>query len=72
MSDEIADRHAGPRRGFGSVRVRVTVGDTTWTTSVFPDAKRSAYVLPVRKDVRTKEGVTAGERVTIGLVVIAD
>jgi hypothetical protein len=38
-SDEIADLTAGVSRGFGSVRVRVTVSGTTWQTSLFPDTK---------------------------------
>ena len=37
VSDDIADE-AGPREGFGSVRVVVTIGSTTWRTSLFPDA----------------------------------
>ena len=61
VSDEIEGRTAiGERRGFGSVRVKVTIGSSTWTTSVFPDKKRAAYVLPVKKAVRTKEGLAAG------------
>lgn len=30
---------AGPRRGFGSIRVEARIGDTTWHTSLFPDSK---------------------------------
>jgi hypothetical protein len=68
-SDEIRDRAAaaGPRRGFGSVRVRVTVGASTWTTSVFPDGARGAYVLPVKRAVRKAESLAEGDiaRVTV-------
>lgn len=67
VSDDIEARTADERRGFGSVRVRVTVGATTWTTSVFPDKARQAYVLPVKKDVRRAEGLTSGDDVTIDL-----
>lgn len=37
-SDELRDTVAahGPRRGFGAVRVRATLGTTSWSTSVFP------------------------------------
>jgi hypothetical protein len=60
VSDEIEERTRGRRRGFGSVRVRVRIGTTAWTTSVFPDTKRGAYVLPVKQEVRSAEGLAAG------------
>ena len=58
------------RRGFGSVRVEVTCGATTWKTSVFPDSKRQAYVLPVKKEVRSKEGLSVGDTGTFHLTVL--
>ncbi|MGC1209479.1 MAG: DUF1905 domain-containing protein, partial [Ornithinimicrobium sp.] len=36
ISDEIADLTAGLSGGFGSVRVEVTIGTSTWKTSLFP------------------------------------
>lgn len=66
LSDDLRARD-GARRGFGSVRVQVTIGGTTWRTSVFPDAKRGAYVLPVKKDVRARERLEVGDRVTVEL-----
>ena len=59
-----------PPRGFGSVRVRVTIGDTTWTTSVFPDSTRGAYVLPVKRSVREAEGLDEGEPASFELEVL--
>ncbi len=69
VSDEIADHAVSERRGFGSVRVIVTVGSTTWRTSVFPDTKSQAYVLPVKKSVRDAEDLVEGvsARVSIEL-----
>jgi hypothetical protein len=71
-SEEISDlvAAAGQRRGFGSVRVRATVGGSSWTTSIFPDSARKAYVLPVKRAVRTAESVEAGEvaRVIVELI----
>lgn len=65
VSDDIEARTADQHRGFGSVRVRVTIGATTWQTSVFPDSKRGAYVLPVKKDVRRAEGIDTGDTVDV-------
>lgn len=66
ISDEIAER-AGARVGFGSVRVGVRVGATAWHTSVFPDTKRRAYVLPVKRAVRTAEGLDDGSVAAVQL-----
>lgn len=69
LSDEIAEL-AGPSGGFGAVRVEVRVGRTTWRTSLFPDAGRGAYVLPLKKAVRQAEGLADGEPVTVALRLV--
>lgn len=48
-------------RGFRTVRVAVTVGDTTWNTSLFPDSKRGTYLLPVKKASRKAAGLNVGD-----------
>ena len=72
VSEEITERTAGARRGFGSVRVRATAGTTTWTTSVFPDSKRGSYLLPVKQQVRKTEQLAAGDAVRITLELLED
>lgn len=57
----------GPKRGWGSVRVKATIGATSWTTSIFPDTKANAYLLPVKAEVRKVEGLRAGEAVEVQL-----
>jgi hypothetical protein len=64
-SQEIRELADGPRRGFGSVRVRVKVGASTWATSIFPDSKSGCYVLPVKRSVRSAEGLAAGDVATV-------
>jgi hypothetical protein len=67
LADDVLDL-AGPHaRGFGSVRVEVTIGRTTWRTSLFPDSKAATYVLPVKKAVRAAEGLAVGDTVHVGL-----
>ena len=70
VSDEILERAGAFARGFGSLRVEVTVGGTTWRTSIFPDSGRKTYVLPVKKAVRTAEGLSAGSTARVRLVVL--
>lgn len=69
-SDDIDMRAVTSKRGFGSVKVRVTVGSTTWLTSVFPDSKRQAYVLPIKKQVRTAESLTVDGPVNVVLELV--
>lgn len=71
VSDEIGVRFGTRAAGFGSIRVEVTVGQTTWRTSVFPDKKRGAYVLPVKKAVRKAEGLDDGTTAKVNLRVVA-
>jgi hypothetical protein len=69
-SDEIRDLAAEPRRGFGSVRVRVTVGGSSWTTSVFPDSASGSYVLPIKRAVRNAESLDIGDIATVTVELI--
>jgi hypothetical protein len=70
VSGEIRESAVGPPRGFGSIRVRATIGGSVWTTSIFPDAKGNCYVLPVKRAVRKAEDLNVGEvaAVTIELL----
>ena len=69
ISADITDLTAGARRGFGSVRVAVTVGATSWRTSLFPDSKTGAYLLPVKKAVRVAERLDVGDEVRAVLYI---
>lgn len=73
VSDEIVDlldTLEQPRRGFGSVKVDVILGETQWSTSLFPDKGAGAYVMPVKKAVRTAEQVDDGDTVDVTITVV--
>ena len=53
------------RKGFGSAKVRVTIGDTCWSTSVFPHRESDGWLLPVKAAVRKAEGIAEGDEVTV-------
>lgn len=69
ISDDVRDSLTGPPGGFGSVRVDVTIGASTWTTSLFPEKASGTYVLPVKKAVRAAEGIDDGDTVTVEIVL---
>lgn len=53
------------RKGFGSARVDVTIGETSWQTSVFPHKESGGWLLPVKAAVRKAEGLAEGDDVTV-------
>jgi Domain of unknown function (DUF1905) len=65
--DDIRSLGLSNRPGFGSVRVECTVGQSTWKTSLFPDAKTKSYLLPVKRAVRMREGIAIGDELTVQL-----
>ena len=69
-SERIRELPREPRPGFGSVRVSVTIGGSTWRTSVFPESKTATYLLPVKKAVRSAEGIDVGDGCRVELEVL--
>lgn len=67
----IRDRFEGLSRGWGSLPVVATIGSTSWKTSIFPDKKSKSYLLPIKTDVRKKEGLEIDQVAAITLEVQA-
>ena len=53
--------------GWGVIPVEVTIGDITFTTSLFP--KNGTYLVPLKDAVRKPSGITAGDTVHIELTL---
>lgn len=58
--DKVPDVKPG---GWGSIPVEVTIGKTTWVTSIFP-LKKEGYFLPVKKLVLKSENLKVGDVVS--------
>jgi hypothetical protein len=66
-SAELQEMAAAVTYGWGMIPVAVRVGETRWTTSLFP--KDGGYVVPLKDLVRKAEGIDVGETVTLLLTV---
>jgi len=69
QSGEIRAHAFGSPRGFGSVKVEARIHDVTWRTSVFP-LNSGGYLLPVKKEVRCRADLSAGDEVTVELELL--
>jgi hypothetical protein len=55
--------------GWGMIPVAVQVGETRWTTALWP--KDGAYVVPLKDRVRRAEGLEIGDVIDVRLTVEA-
>ena len=60
VADEIEDMPIS-RGGFGSLRVQVTIGSSSWGTSIFPSKELGSFLLPLKKPVRETEELGVGD-----------
>ena len=53
--------------GWGVIPVRVQIGGTDWTTSLFP--KEGRYLVPLKDVVRKAERLDQGDEVSVRLII---
>lgn len=58
------------RYGSGFIKIRATVGKTSWDTALFSHKKENAYLISIKAIVRKKEGIEIGDVVKIKFVLI--
>ncbi len=63
----IKEKYGARVRGFGSIRVSVTLGTSRWDTSIFPDKQSGTYLLPLKAKIRAAEQIDDGDAVTFKL-----
>jgi hypothetical protein len=66
-ASELASAAAAVTYGWGMIPVAARLGETTWTTSLFP--KNGGYIVPLKDKVRAAEDVDVDDVVTITLTV---
>ena len=66
-SAELQEMAAAVTYGWGMIPVAARIGETRWTTSLFP--KDGGYVVPLKDRVRKAEGIDVGDHVTLRLSV---
>jgi Domain of unknown function (DUF1905) len=67
VCDDVRAEAAHATYGWGVIPVCVRIGSTEWETSLLP--RDGGYLLPVRKDVRTRERFGDGDTVAVAMRV---
>lgn len=56
-----------PRRGWGSVPVHITIGQTSWKSSIFPESESKSYLFLLNAKVRKAEAIKENSRITVSI-----
>ena len=70
FSDEIKLFAKSISYGWGAIPATVTIGNSTWTTAIFP--KDGRYLVPIKKAIRFAENLEVDELVEIDLEINAE
>ena len=69
LAAELKEKYATKTKGFGSIPVKVTIGKTTWKTSLFPEKRSGTYLLPLKAPVRRAEDISEGDTVEFTIAI---
>ncbi len=67
LSEEI--KKFGKRYGAGFIKVDVSVGESKWTTALFPHKDSGGYLLSIKQNIRKKEGVWEGDIIKVSITL---
>lgn len=70
ISKTLREKYKGRHRGWNSIKVRLNLGETKWDTSIFFDTKSGQYLLPLKAQVRKREGIFDGDEVGIKMSIV--
>lgn len=66
-AEQLRDAAAMVSYGWGMIPVTVLIGETEWTTSLWP--RDGSYVVPLKDAIRKAEGIGEDDVVSIRLTV---
>ncbi len=69
-SAKIKKDFAAIKKGWGSLPIIATIGQTKWQTSIFPDRRAEAYLLPLKATVRKKEHILADDTIKFSIKIL--
>lgn len=70
ISSDIYDLSSGRTNGFGSVRVEISIGNSSWKTSIFPNKAEKTFMFPVKKIIRDAEKLSLGDQVQVSMRIL--
>ena len=55
--------------GWGRLKAKALLKESTWDTAIWFDTKRNTYLLPIKANIRRKFNVKAGDQLNLTITV---
>jgi len=55
--------------GWGRLKCEARIGNTTWNTSIWFDAKQNTYLLPLKNQIRIKEKIILDKIIDVMIMI---
>ena len=69
LSNKIRKAHQESEEGWGRLKANAIINKTKWDTAIWFDSKMKCYLLPLKAQIRKKEGLTDGSEVKASLAI---
>lgn len=69
ISAQIRQKHKWDEEGWGRLKARARINHTEWSTAIWFDTKQNTYLLPLKADIRKKEGIEAGKTLRVSVIL---
>ncbi|NER18357.1 DUF1905 domain-containing protein [Spongiivirga citrea] len=63
ISNEIRTMFKNEEEGWGRLKATAQIGKTEWKTAIWFDSKSNVYLLPLKAEIRKKEGISIDQEV---------
>ena len=65
IAEEIRAHLKWQEEGWGRLKARAQIGNSSWETAIWYDTKLGTYLLPLKAEIRRKENLSAGKVVEV-------
>jgi hypothetical protein len=69
ISKEIRTYLKSEEQGWGRMKATAQIGRSEWETAIWFDTKANTYILPLKSEIRKKENVVVGKKLTVTVTV---
>ncbi len=67
LSQEIRENLKWQEEGWGRMKASACIGNSVWETAIWFDRKRNTYLLPLKAEIREKQGLKTGDQIDLKL-----